>query len=259
MSTIPRPGIFARLWTSYTSSLQRNPLRTKMVQSGVLFISADAVAQMGIEGRRFGGWVNGEEGEDVWDPMRTARLSLYGTAVFAPLAHFWLGGLERIRHASKIATLANKLVLDIFIWSPFVTFMFPTTLGLLEGRSVDEVQKKVALGWFPTWQKAVCVFGPTQVLNFTFIPPQHRLATVQSVGLCWNIFLSWQNNKNNKALAEASARLVEAQVHNVLDHGVDTEEEVEKAQEDVREAVERKDRMKKEGGELGVGVRMGWS
>ncbi|WWD19719.1 hypothetical protein CI109_104183 [Kwoniella shandongensis] len=304
MSALPRSRahIFSRFWSFYTTSLQNRPVRTKMVQSGLFFLTADVIAQLGIEGRSMGRFVKGEEGEGVWDPLRTARLSFYGGTIFAPLAHFWLGGLERIRHASKIASayihlyslarlrawfmyifhfkpspllcemrvnivdfvpplaLANKLVLDIFLWSPFVTFMFPTSLGLLEGKGVEEVKRKVAMGWFPTWQKAVCVFGPTQVLNFTLIPPQHRLVVIQSVGICWNIFLSWQNNKTNKLLAQASARLVEAQAHVDMDpHGQRAEEELEKAEEDVKEAKERKERLKKEGGEMGVEVRMGFS
>ncbi|WVR00100.1 hypothetical protein IAU59_007242 [Kwoniella sp. CBS 9459] len=285
MSAIPRTHIFTRLWAAYTSALSRNPLRTKMIQSGVLYISADLVAQVGIEGKSLGRAVVGEEGEEVYDPIRTARLTLYGSAIFAPLAHVWLGTIERVKMASRIKTLTAKVALDCVLWSPFVTFMFPTCLGLLEGKSIEEVRKKVAYGWFPTWQKAVCVFGPTQIINFTFVPLQHRQLTVQSVALGWNVFLSWQNNRNNKTLAMAEMRLAEAQAHMVqVQHehghgdgqrimagvgagaGVELSEEEIKSRKDVQDAEraveraeKRKEGLKKEGGEMGVGVKMAWS
>ncbi|OCF38031.1 hypothetical protein I317_04814 [Kwoniella heveanensis CBS 569] len=280
MSAIPRPHLFTRLWAAYTSALARRPLRTKMIQSGVLYISADLVAQVGIEGKSLGRAVMGEDGEGAYDPVRTARLTLYGSAIFAPLAHVWLGTIERIKMASRIKTLATKVALDCGLWSPFVTFMFPTCLGLLEGKSIEEVRKKVAYGWFPTWQKAVCVFGPTQIINFTFVPPQHRLLTVQSVALGWNVFLSWQNNRNNKTLALAEMRLAEAQAHMVQvqhEHGhghgdhqgvmaielseeeVRSRKELQDAERAVEKAEQRKEGLKKEGGEMGVGVKMAWS
>ncbi|WRT70143.1 uncharacterized protein IL334_007137 [Kwoniella shivajii] len=272
MTTIPRPALFSRLWAGYTSALRAKPLRTKMIQSGVLFISADLVAQLGIEGRSIRRAFDGEEGDGIYDPTRTARLSIYGSAIFAPLAHVWLGTVERVKMSSKMTTLATKLALDTCLWSPFVTFMFPTCLGLLEGKSVEEVRRKVAHGWFPTWQKAVCVFGPTQVINFTLIPLQHRLLTLQSVGLCWNIFLSWQNNKTNKLLAAAQLQLDKAEEHllevkaNVL-HGdeedkkeeIRSKKEVETAQKTVIDAEKKKAGLKEQGGEIGVGTKMAWS
>ncbi|KGB78800.1 hypothetical protein I307_01704 [Cryptococcus deuterogattii 99/473] len=267
MSTIARP-ITSRLWNRYTTALRERPLRTKMIQSGVLFIAADIVAQFGIEGKSLRSAISGEEGDEVYEPLRTARLASYGTFVFAPLAHIWLSMLERISLSNRWTSLASKVILDMTVWSPCVTFMFPTSLGLLEGKSIKEVRHKVAMGWFPTWQKAVCVFGPTQVLNFTLVPAQHRLLFVQSVGTCWNTFLSWQNNRNNKILAIATLKLAEARVHALeVESGEHPEEkeieqaerEVEKAQATLRKAEEKKERMRKEGGEAGVGVRMGWS
>ena len=78
--------------------------------------------------------------------------------------------------------------------------VFPSSLGLLEGKTIPEVERKVKhvrfadllngnvtsddQSWFPTWQKAVTVFGPTQIINLTLVPPQHRLLVLQSVGLC---------------------------------------------------------------------------
>lgn len=36
----------------------------------------------------------------------------------------------------------------------------------------------------PTWKRALCVFGPTQIINYSFVPAHLRLLLLQSVGFC---------------------------------------------------------------------------
>lgn len=48
-------------------------------------------------------------------------------------------------HLPFFQALASKVILDMTVWSPCVTFMFPTSLGLLEGKSIKEVRHKVAM------------------------------------------------------------------------------------------------------------------
>lgn len=48
-------------------------------------------------------------------------------------------------YLSFFQALASKVILDMTVWSPCVTFMFPTSLGLLEGKSIKEVRHKVAM------------------------------------------------------------------------------------------------------------------
>jgi hypothetical protein len=78
------------------------------------------------------------------------------------------------------------------------------------------------------------------VVNFTFVPAQHRILFHQSVGMGgwsrsrishlehpplkragWNTFLSWSNNVNNRRLAEATTALAEVPVMSRLPEGVD--------------------------------------
>jgi len=58
------------------------------------------------------------------------------------------------------------------------------------------------------------------LINLSFVPHQHRLLVLQSVGLCecatvasltavWNVYLSWLNNFNNRQLVAAQALLEE--------------------------------------------------
>jgi len=111
------------------------------------------------------------------------------------------GACEAIHTGANLA----RLSLDFAFWSPFACALFPTCLGFLEGKSVKEVQEKVQLVWWPTYLRAVAVFGPAQMINYSFVPHQHRLLVLQSVGLCWNIYLSYTNNLVNKRLADVKA------------------------------------------------------
>jgi protein Mpv17 len=65
---------------------------------------------------------------------------------------------------------------------------------------------------FTTWVRAQCVFGPTQLMNYTFVPLHLRLLVLQTAGFCesflwlddtslqkgWNIYLSWANESSNR-------------------------------------------------------------
>lgn len=55
--------------------------------------------------------------------------------------------------------------------------------GVLEGKSPSQVKAKVEMAFVKSYIKSVCVFGPTQIINFTLVPLPHRLAVQQTVGL----------------------------------------------------------------------------
>lgn len=44
----------------------------------------------------------------------------YGTCVFGPLNHAWLGMVDRIRFANKWKTLGVRVLLDQGVWGPFI-------------------------------------------------------------------------------------------------------------------------------------------
>jgi protein Mpv17 len=122
------------------------------------------------------------------------------------------------------------MVLDSFLWSPFVCCLFPTCIGTMEGKSLQQVEQKINTVSravtscadrqfaFTTWTRAQCVFAPTQIINYTFVPAHLRLLLLQGAGFCeycyfasnhfsfyltadgsgWNIYLSWSNESSNR-------------------------------------------------------------
>ncbi|BEI81907.1 hypothetical protein CcaverHIS002_0210670 [Cutaneotrichosporon cavernicola] len=215
-----RRGV-SRLWQGYLAQLAARPLRTKMVTSGTMFFVGDAIAQFGIEGRRVSpdavpqpdGY--GPVEDDVtlaYNPTRAARQAVYGALVLAPLAHNWLVRLDKVKFANKWATLGAKVSLDQLVWGPFIVTTFWSWTGMMEGKTGDQVAELVHFAFPGAYSKCVAVFAPTQIVNFLWVPLHHRLLVHQTVGLGWNIFLSYMTNKNNTLLAAAKADLAQAQI-----------------------------------------------
>ncbi|GHJ87371.1 hypothetical protein NliqN6_3773 [Naganishia liquefaciens] len=225
----------SHLWSRYNVLLRVHPLKTRMITSGTLFVIGDMISQHVIEERPFGPGVWSDEkhataAEDrqaeghVW--VRTARLAFYGTFIFAPLSHNWLRLLERVKLHSKMSTVLAKVALDVSVWGAFIVGVFWTSNGILEGKSPSEIQDKVSAAYLPSWCKSILVFGPSQLFNFSVIPVPHRMLFTQCVGLGWNTFLSFANNRSN-AMAEMAKRAVvrveRAEVE--MEHAVERVEE----------------------------------
>ncbi|KAJ9126984.1 hypothetical protein QFC24_001215 [Naganishia onofrii] len=174
---------------------------------------SDEAHAQGVEERR-------EEGH-VW--IRTARLAFYGTIIFAPLSHNWLRLLERVKLQSRMSTVLAKVALDVSVWGAFIVGVFWTSNGILEGKTPPEIHEKVSHAYLPSWCKSVLVFGPSQLFNFSFIPVPHRMLFSQCVGLGWNTFLSFANNRSNAVLKRAVEDV--ERVEEALEHAVERVEE----------------------------------
>lgn len=70
------------------------------------------------------------------------------------------------------------------------------------------------------------------------------MLVLQQVGLGWNIFLSWSNNRTNKLLQQAWAQQAIG---------------VQGAEEKVERLEKRKERLRGEGAVERVGSKMGWA
>ncbi|BEI87804.1 uncharacterized protein CcaverHIS019_0105220 [Cutaneotrichosporon cavernicola] len=265
--TAPRQAFPKRLLARYLRALEARPLRTKMITSMCLFATGDTLAQFGIEGRRLPWSKREEEGEkndEVWDPTRAARLMFYGCFVFAPFAHNWINLLERVKFPSRLKTLAARVTLDQVVWGPFIVCLFWTSNGFLEGKTPAEVKAKLDMAFVPVYTKSLMVFGPTALVNFAFVPLQHRLLVGQSVGLGWNTYLSYLNHLNNKRLAAAAAALSTAELREAEEIAAHHDATAAHADVELQRAVMDKARARKEkllqsqgGGATGVGTRMG--
>ncbi|KAG9094238.1 Protein required for ethanol metabolism [Ceratobasidium sp. 370] len=122
---------------AYTRFLNRRPFLGPCITTAVLFAVGDVVAQQGVDRR---GLAN--------DWVRTARLGTYGGAVFAPIVIKWY-----------------KVALDQFAFAPFAIALFFGCTTLMEGKSIEDVRRKLNSSYKDTLVANWGLFIPFQTVN----------------------------------------------------------------------------------------------
>ncbi|CAN0198374.1 unnamed protein product, partial [Ectocarpus fasciculatus] len=123
------------------------------------------------------------------------------------------------------------------IWNPIFGVMFFTYLGLAEGKSVDDIQKKIKNDLATAVMGSWTVWIPAHTINFKFVPTSQRLLYINTIqasylGLCssalrqigYNIFLSFLGNKKADDDSVKSA-LVPADAGNIERFAEDAKED----------------------------------
>ncbi|KDR73317.1 hypothetical protein GALMADRAFT_251935 [Galerina marginata CBS 339.88] len=182
----------ASLLRSYNAALLRRPMFTQCITAAVLFGAGDVVAQQGVEGK----------GKDH-DWARTARLTFYGGALFGPAMTKWYQLLNRIKFPSPTKALVYRVWLDQALLTPVAVAFFYSSMSVLEGKPQDAIHR-VKAAYVPTLIRNWGVYIPTQIINFSLVPPHLRFVVVSVVSLFWNTYLSASNASHNRADREVA-------------------------------------------------------
>ncbi|KAF2235281.1 hypothetical protein EV356DRAFT_500499 [Viridothelium virens] len=171
----------------YQAKLARRPLLTQAVTSAVLFATGDVLAQQAVEKR----------GAKNHDFARTARMTLYGGAIFGPAATLWYSFLQRRIH---FPTRPNLQILaqvgcDQCIFAPTNAAVFLSSMTFLEG---GDVGAKLRSTWGTVVAMNWVVWPWVQGVNFKLVPLQHRVLVVNVVSLGWNCYLSLINSQGGE-------------------------------------------------------------
>lgn len=102
-------------------------------------------------------------------------------AVFGPLATGWFGVLQRhVVLNGKTATTVARVAADQLCFAPAQLTLFLSSMAIMEG--ADPVQK-LQNSFVPTYKANLMVWPFVQGLNFTFVPLELRVLTVNVVSL----------------------------------------------------------------------------
>lgn len=167
----------------YNARLAARPLLTQSVTTAVLFATGDITAQQLVK----------KKGMEKHDLVRTGRMALYGGFVFGPVATTWFGFLARNVNArnKKVETLA-RVACDQLLFAPVMIGVFLGSMATMEGNSPKQ---RVETTWWPALKANWMLWPFVQVINFSFIPLQHRVFFANIVSIGWNSYLSWINNR----------------------------------------------------------------
>ncbi|KAM7432625.1 hypothetical protein ABFA07_016985 [Porites harrisoni] len=169
--------------TWYNEMLEKHPIRTKCITSGVLFAMGDFIAQKTAAGKN-----------RSLDDKRLLRAIIYGSGT-APLAHVHFNFLEWLV-VRKIAFRASfvpfvKMFIDQFgYWAPCITAVYHVSMGVMEGLTYNETMYRLKTLYWPTLKACWMIWPAVMIVNFRFIPVAHQLNFCLAVSLVWATILS---------------------------------------------------------------------
>lgn len=188
-----------RLWNRYLSILESSPARTKIATS----ITAAAVGDM-IAQRMSHSDSNGKFRPDL---TRTATLCAFngGMGLFG---HYYFAALDRGMKLGTSRTFAarsllavKKTFVDQVLCAPVATMMFYLLKVTAERRPSEyrrELDQKLVSTVLAGWQ----LWVPAHLVNFMFIPSQHRVLYTNIIAVGGTYVLSRASNAGSKARQE---------------------------------------------------------
>jgi peroxisomal membrane protein 2 len=195
-------GGLEELWNSYLMALETNPLLVKSVTAGVLLGAADLAGQsiQRAIAKSEEGSTASSSGVDI---ARFLRFAFFGFILQAPWNHYYymlLDGTLPPTEDPFTATTGIKVVIDQFVQAPIFTVIIFGFLGVLEGKTLDDIKKQLDEDYVDTMLANWKLWVPATVVNIAFCPPILRVLFLNVVFFFWSIFLSLKLNKKEDAV-----------------------------------------------------------
>ena len=115
------------------------------------------------------------------------------SVVFGPAATTWFGFLSRrVNPTNKRYETVARVACDQLAFAPVMIGVFLSSMATMECNSAKQ---KLESTWWPTLQTNWMVWPFVQMINFTFLPLQHRVLFANVVSIGWNSYLSLVNSK----------------------------------------------------------------
>ncbi|KAG7393394.1 hypothetical protein PHYPSEUDO_009598 [Phytophthora pseudosyringae] len=185
-----------RLGLLYDSWLRQSPVLTKSVTSAALFGLGDRIAQRVEQSRKpkDDGSRGGEAEDDgafvSASTARTMRMMVWGSVLFAPVAHTWVNFVERAVGSHGKVVVFKKMLLDAFVLAPSINTLFFTSTQMMEGKSLGH-GVDFAVDRLPQTLKANYMLWPlANLVNYGYVPLQYRILFINCVNLVWTTVLS---------------------------------------------------------------------
>eukprot|EP00088_Acartia_fossae_P007435 TRINITY_DN13495_c0_g1_i2.p1 TRINITY_DN13495_c0_g1~~TRINITY_DN13495_c0_g1_i2.p1 ORF type:complete len:183 (-),score=16.46 TRINITY_DN13495_c0_g1_i2:391-939(-) len=180
----------AFIWRQYTRVLEKYPWRTQILQSGILCATGDAIAQTLVERKKL----------SDFDPSRSAKFFILGSCVVAPIIRTWYLALDRIVKFPGARGALTKMCMDQGLFAPCFIVIFSTSAFTLNGGQPQNLMSHLKGIYFDILISNWKLWPAAQIINFYFIPLQHRLLVMNLVALMWNTYLAWKTNQTKPTI-----------------------------------------------------------
>lgn len=156
----------------------RHPVLTNTVLYGSLYTLAE-VSRQRLSGR------SSRNPATALDLASVKRYAIMGTLVIPPIFTRWYRWLDTRFPATSGPVLVKKLVLDQFLLTPVVIVIFFVGMAWLEGQQGDQRLAELRQKGVNTFLIDCCFWLPVQLLNFSLVPPQLRVAFIGLATFVW--------------------------------------------------------------------------
>lgn len=144
---------------------------TDAMGTQILFATGDCMAQQGVE----------RKGIRNHELARTGRMALYGGCIFGPAATTWFKFLQqKVQLQNKNLEILARVGMDQVIFASTNMFVFLSTMSILEG---SDPKKKLESTYTKALGKNWMVWPWVQMVNFKYVPLEHRVMVVNIVSL----------------------------------------------------------------------------
>lgn len=174
----------ARLLKSYLRVLDRHPLVTQALTTGVLMSAGDVISQVVVEKKTF----------TEYGIKRTARFFIFGTFFLGPALRKWYGFLDATIKKPAFGGVLAKIALDQLFFAPALLCIILGTMTAWSTYSLDAAVSKINRDYKDVLITNYKIWPAAQVINFYFVPLQHRILYVGTVALFWNVYLSYKTS-----------------------------------------------------------------
>ncbi|CAD7946762.1 unnamed protein product [Amoebophrya sp. A25] len=188
-------SFFGRVMQGYTHALNTRPYTTNTIAGGVLGFGGDVICQRYIEGH------------DTLDRDRNRGFTTFcafyqggvDTAIYGAYGRL-LSHLPGLRFALACALVDNLIHVPIGYLPCFYL-----TLGWFQRQSWEEITEEMRRCYMETWAATCAMWIPFQFANFSIVPPQYRVLSVNLGCLVWNVILDYLNGDAAEEQRNASS------------------------------------------------------
>ena len=193
---------FEDAWSSYLTALESDPLLVKSITAGIILGAADLSGQA-IQSTLAANDESGTAGvsSDGVDIARFLRFAFFGFILQAPWNHFYYLALDGALPPTEepfTTTTGIKVAIDQFVQAPIFTVIIFGFLGLLEGKSTEDIKQQLDDDYVDTMLANWKLWVPATFVNIAFCPPILRVLFLNVVFFFWSIFLSLKLNKTEE-------------------------------------------------------------
>jgi len=185
----------------YQQSFETHPYRTLAFTNGLLNGVGDAVAQ--ISQRFFDGDLRDKP--RPYDPARTFRFFCFGFGLgpFIGRWHLFLENtvpLRVLQGTGKVSlkALSKRVTADQLLMAPAGLIVFMGSMGVMEGRSREQIQQKYTDIFMPALIANWKVWPLAQLINFRYMPLLYRVPFQSTCSVFWTLYLSILNAKEDE-------------------------------------------------------------